>query len=221
MKDGTQSTHRRIPGSPATARGFVQYLLGFGVSVAVGLAPYLGKVDVPLFEPLLKLIPRSVHNTLIPLSAALMGLVAVVIQWWGGWHLTRTWLKTAFRRVLVSTIIVFLILCIVHTFVVVRVPILGDKDSVSFLVGFKRPHRPPCTAEVSDAECIKHLTFNTAAMESFWGDKQIRLAKLALTLSYLMFTSCFGMLVGLVLLRNKLLTIEAAQAPSDPPRKRR
>lgn len=55
-----------VPPPPPLARQLVHYILGFGVSVAVGLAPYLGRVNVPLFDSLLKLIPTSIHDTVFP-----------------------------------------------------------------------------------------------------------------------------------------------------------
>jgi hypothetical protein len=185
------------------ANDFIRYVLGFSVSVAVGLAPYLGKLQIPLFDSLLNLIPSSVQDTVLPLSAALMGLIAVVIQWYGLHNLKLSWLNTWFRRTIALAGVTFLTLFVIHTLVVVRVEILGGEDSERFLVGFVRPDRPPCPADISDAACIKKLTLDPAEVESFWGSKQIRIATLALVLPYLGFTSSFGMLIGLVLLRKK------------------
>lgn len=191
-----------LPSPPSLAQKWVRYLLGFGVSVAVGLAPYLGRVRIPLFSSLLSLIPENIQDTLLPLSAALMGIVAVLVQWYGSDKLTKTWLKRRFSLIVILAIVSFLLLTLVHVLAVVKVPYDGGKKSVSFLVGFSRPNNPPCTAEISDADCIQRLTFNPVRIESFWGDRQIRLAKLSLILPYLTFTSLFGMLVGLLLLKD-------------------
>lgn len=193
-----------LPGPPSIAREWVQYLLGFGVSVGVGLAPYLGKLDIPLFTPLLRLIPDALQDTVLPLSAALMGIVAVVVQWYGGDKLSSQGLRTFFRNFLLFTLVAFVSLIVVHTFVVVQVPILGGKDSVTFLAGFSRPMKQPCTSEVSNAECIKLLTFDYSRIESFWGDRRIQVARLALLAAYLTFTACFGALTGIALLRVRL-----------------
>jgi hypothetical protein len=202
--DEPEQKPAEVPPPPTgLSRQFVRYLVGFGVSVAVGLAPYLGKLEIPLFTPLLNLIPWTLHNTLLPLSAAMMGLVAVLVQWYGSERLTAAWLRRSFRVLVVTAIALLLALVIVHTFVAVEVIYEGGAESATFLVGFTRPHRAPCTQEVSDAECIKLLSFDPAAIASFWGDRQIRIAQLALTLTYLGFTSCFGALVGLLLLKER------------------
>src|SRR5437016_3481091 len=97
MSDDPLSGNQNAPPPPPPlARRWIRYLLGFGVSVAIGLAPYLGKVHVPLFSPLLDLIPESLQTTILPLSSALMGIVAVGVQWYGGERLTEQWLRRAF-----------------------------------------------------------------------------------------------------------------------------
>jgi hypothetical protein len=186
------------------ARDYVRYVLGFSVSVAVGLAPYLGKLKIPFFDSLLELIPTTIQDTVLPLSAALMGLVAVVIQWYGSDEVNILWLKKWFARTLVLAGVSFLLLFVIHTLVVVRVQILGGEESERFLVGLVRPVRPPCPEEISDPECIKKLTLDPAIVESFWGSKQLRIATLALLFPYLGFTSAFGLLIGLILLRERL-----------------
>ena len=185
------------------ANDCVRYLVGFGVGVAIGLAPYLGDLDIPLFTPLLSLIPATLQDTVIPLSAAIMGVVAVVIEWYGRERITLVWLRKMFNRTLIIALSAFLILISIHTLYVVRIPIDGASDAVSFVVGLERPLREPCTENISDAECIKLLTFDPSLVSSFWGDRSIRTASLMLMLAYLVFTSTFGSLVGLVLLRNR------------------
>jgi hypothetical protein len=193
------------PPPPSLTRSWIRLLLGFTVSVAIGLAPYLGRVKVPLFDSLLTLIPDSIQNTVLPLSAALMGIVAVVVQWYGGARLSQGWLDRYFKLTLVIVVLSFVALFVVHTFVVVKVEYLGGKGSKTFLVGFVRPDGEPCTSKMSDPECIKHLTLDDAAVESYWGSGQVRLSRLALIAPYLIFTGMFGMLVGLLLLRDQML----------------
>jgi hypothetical protein len=186
------------------ARKLVRYILGFGVGVGLGLAPYLGLLNIPFFKPLLSLIPESIQGTVIPVSAALMGVVAVVTEFYGGERVTQAKLRGLFKRTLFTAVVTLVILIGLHIFSVVTVPILGGKESVSFVVGFNRPVKPPCTEEISDAQCIKYLTLDTAEVESFWGDRQVRVAKGLLVLSYLAFTSSFGTIIGLIVLRDQI-----------------
>ena len=202
MQASVNNTNKPKPPTKIS-NDFVRYLVGFGVGVAIGLAPYLGVLDIPLFTPLLSLIPVTLQDTVIPLSAAIMGVVAVVIEWYGRERITHAWLSKMFNRTLIIALIVFLVLVSIHTLFVVRIPIDSASDAVSFVVGLERPLREPCTELISDAECIKLLTFDPSLISSFWGDRSIRLASLVLMLTYLVFTSTFGALVGLVLLRNR------------------
>jgi hypothetical protein len=140
----------------------------------------------------------------VPVSAFLMGIVAVVIQWLGDRSLSRQWHTKMFKRVLLVTLISFALLVITYMFVVVSVPIQFGATSVRYVVGFKRPVKEPCGPELSDADCIaRKLTLNPRKIESFWGDGQVRVAKLSLLAPYLVLTGSFGMLVGLALLQNE------------------
>jgi hypothetical protein len=192
---------------PATplARKLVRYIVGFGVGVSIGLAPYLGLINVPPFKSLLSMIPASLQDALIPLSAALMGSIAVVIQWYGGERMTRKGLRKAFARTLFAATLSFILLTVIHSLVVVPLP-MGKGEISRFVVGFTRPTRPPCTAEISDAQCIKLVTTDPSEIASFWGDRQVRLAGLSLSFSYLLFTGSFGILVGLIVLREGLVS---------------
>src|SRR4051812_25046827 len=72
--------------SPPTplAKRFVRSVLGFGVGVGLGLAPFLGKLGVPGFSALLSLFPEALSAFLIPVSAFLMGMLAAVTQFYSG-----------------------------------------------------------------------------------------------------------------------------------------
>lgn len=192
----------RSPPTPLGKR-FVRYMVGFGVGTGLGLAPYLGLLDIPLFRPLLSLIPSAIQDSAIPLSAALMGVLAVAIQWYSAESVSRKRLGSMFTTTLIVAGTTFILLTIVHTLTTVSMPI-GGKYPELVIVGFSRPVKPPCTQEISDEECIKRVTMDPASISSFWGDGQIRMARLSLMFSYLAFTGSFGLLVGLVVLKEGL-----------------
>jgi hypothetical protein len=189
--------------SPPTqvGRRWINYVVGFSVGVGTGLSVYLGKVHVPLFSPLLDLIPFTLQNTLIPLSSALMGIVAVAIQFYSYTRLGPRRLGGLFVRTIAAGMTALLLFIIVHTYVVVTID-TTPTGRASFLVCFTRPERPPCPTGVSDAECITRLTMDPARISSFWGDHCLHTAQLALELTYLATTALFGALVGLIVLRG-------------------
>lgn len=182
-------------------------MVGFGVSVALGLAPLLGFVKVPGFAALLDLfptIPWDTRKTIIPLSAFAMGVTAVVIQFRAADKITDYRLKAVFNRTLLGIILTFVALVVSHTLLVRQIRVPAADDEVAVLVGFYRPQTcVQCTPAMSDSACIvDHLSFNPTAIESCWGDVNIRLGFLVLGLSYLSLMATFGSLIG-YLMRKK------------------
>src|SRR2546428_8882223 len=101
--------------------GWVRYVLGFGVSVAIGLSPFLGNVGVPGFRPILNLfpqLPNDTRSTIIPLSSFLMGVVAVVVQFLAYERRIQTRVRGLFVRTLVVAAIAFMLFMITHAVVV-------------------------------------------------------------------------------------------------------
>ena len=191
----------RTPPPPPPPQWWVTYMVAFGVSVAVGLAPLLGVLKIPLFTPLLSLITDSLRGSLIGVTSALMGLIAVGVQWYSEEQLTRDRRRRALFASLCIAFIAAISFYVVTTYVVKEVPFGGHKDREvgSFLVGFSRPMKDPCGAGVSDVQCIKNLSFEEAAITSFWGDDRINRAKLALSAPYIAFMLSFGAAVGVVM----------------------
>jgi hypothetical protein len=201
------TSETRLPPPPPTTTHWGRLMLGFGVSVAAGLAPLLGTLRVPGFEALLNLFPTLPWNTqksVIPLAAFAMGVTAVVIQLRTADSVTAARLKKLFRRTLVAIIVCFAILSIGHTMLVrqVRIPAVNDETAV--LVGFFRPAAcTPCSASMSDSECIsKHLSFSPERIQSCWGDANLRVAFLLMLFAYVSLMCGFGSLVGYVMVKQ-------------------
>jgi hypothetical protein len=190
-------------GAPThVTRRWVRLVVGFGVGVTVGLAPYLGAVDVPLFRPLLSLYPVTLQGRLIPLSAFVMGVMAVVIQWHGGERLSARWLRRAFRGWTYGAVVSLLALMILRAGFVVDIPLDGGRQNAAFVVGWSRLEGCPC-AQQDDAVCISEtLTLNPTQLGRCWNARSLRGEEFLLQLTYLVLLSCFGTLVGLVVLRE-------------------
>jgi len=192
-----------IPDQSSSVISFwMRYFLGLTVGMAIGLSPYIGILNVPVFRPLLELIPLTLQNTLIPLSSALMGVVATVIQWHAEEHYSKKYFNRLFLRSVLICFFALFALIIVHTLCVVTIPIKSGRESVSFLVGFSRPTVEPCTLDVSDEACIERLSFDPAEISSFWQDRQLRITRLFLFSAYLFFTGSFAIIVGLIAVRQ-------------------
>ncbi|HSL83636.1 MAG TPA: hypothetical protein VLF66_12750 [Thermoanaerobaculia bacterium] len=199
----------RSPTPPtALGRKYVRYVVGFGVGVAVGMAPFLGLLDVPLFAPLLSMFPESVRGTAIPLSAFLMGLVAVGIQFASGEEVSRRWLRWSFATTFVALVVGLVVLLNLYSGNVLTVPNVEAADGrtidVRLVVGGERPVLPlpgcECSPTQGDVACIQEIGFENAA--ACWGRRQVTRAEKSLTLAYLFLTGGFGALIGLLLLQE-------------------
>jgi hypothetical protein len=189
---------------PHLATQWVSYLLGFSVSVAVGLAPYLGRVKIPLFTPLLSLIPLTIQDVAIPVSSAAMGIVAVVVQWYGSTRISGAWLSRMFVRTLASCVLLFVAFVTIEMMAVEHIDIPATGGRVSFVVGFSYPNKAPCT-ELSRADCIgKKIGLNPAAVLTYFGGKQVHESELLLILTYTALMSSFGALVGLLVIARRV-----------------
>jgi len=198
------SSHVDAPTPSGAAARWVRSLLSLSVGVVIGLAPYLGTKGVPLFKPLLEMIPDALRDSTIPLSAALMGIVAVAVQWFDGERVSRRSLGRWFLSTLILSIVALFTFMWMHTTYTVTVHADGGAVTQTFAVGASRPPSCTCAASASDEECINGLTWNTAAISRCWGDRVVRQSGLLLRLGYLTSTTLFGVLVGLLVLRPAL-----------------
>jgi len=182
---------------------WVQLVLGFSVSVVAGLAPYLGKF-VPLFAPMLAVLPEAVQPIAIPLSASAMGILAVLIQWRGGEKLQPSQLRTRFIRTLLVCAIALFALAGIETIGVVRVEVPAVNRTVSFAIGPSHPGTPPCVG-LSRADCIKHqLSLDEARIDSYFGEAWVNATKFLLVIVYATFMSTFAALVVMLARDMKL-----------------
>src|SRR5438128_2320980 len=112
----------------------MRYVVGFSVSVAVGLAPYLGRVRVPLFSPMLSLIPASLQDIALPLSSAAMGIVAVLVQWYGAHRHTPKRLHRWFVTIVITCIAMLVALAAIEMLCVVRIEVPAANQTAAFAV---------------------------------------------------------------------------------------
>lgn len=196
----------------SAARRWVTYVIGFGVSAVVGVAPFLGIFDVPGFHALLTLFPKvpfDMTTVVIVASSLLMGIVAVVIQYLIYRKPRSFFVRRLFVLFSAIAIVSILSLLVVHTFtvVVVNIPAEGPDAEIAVLVGFSRSAcSRECDPQMSNPECIRNTTLDPVRIYSCWGEVSIRMAFLALMMLYLIVTSSFGAMIGGLIL---------ARPPSD------
>lgn len=188
--------------TPVAAR-YVRYVVGFGVAVGIGLAPFLGKIVG--VDALLTLFPRSLHGSLIPLSAFLMGLIAVAVQFYSGETFRHAVLRRRFGVTWMLLLAGFVFLFSFYNLFVVPVPYKGGRGTAHVLVGSSRIQGGTCQCAPADGEkqCIQKLSFDPVAIETCWDAGSIRFRGFLLSLSYLLVTGGFGALIGLLLLTEQ------------------
>jgi hypothetical protein len=208
---------RSVVGAPPSLAGpFVRYIRSFGVTVAIGLAPFLGKVKVPLFDSLLEVVPFQLQNDLIPLSAFLMGLIAVALEFYAGEEIASGRIRSLFRVGLAALVLGLVLFTTLSSWFVVRGQFIGQ--SVGVVVADKRLPSPGCGCppEITDRACIKRLSLNEEALDSCWGGTSLQLRKLSLRLTYLFLTGGFASLTALLLIQRENRRRREALAAQQP-----
>ncbi len=201
----------------AWARRFVRYVGGFSVGIGVGLAPFLGKLPVPGFDALLSLFPRELQGTVIPLSAFLMGLVAIASQFYSGEPLTGATIRKRFRFSLIGLLTGLLLLIVLHSIFIVNVPALGGDVNIAVTIVGERDPKCGCDADTPDRVCIQEVTLKPGRIDSCWDPGKRRQAELVLSLCYLWVTTCFAILVGLLMIQEQNARRKNVRHRDDPP----
>lgn len=195
---------RYSPAPPTPlARRFVKLVLGFGVGIAVGLAPFLGKLQIPGFDALLTLYPNDLRPSLIPLAAFLMGFIAVGVQFLHGERLRRAYLRVAFLVAFAVVFVGFVWLLAIYDERVLRITVPATGESYTFVIAPERRRAAcPCDADWSDKECISEKT-DPARVEKCWDGRALRRSRKVLRGGYLLLTGGFGAVIGLLLLQER------------------
>ncbi|HVR07519.1 MAG TPA: hypothetical protein VMW75_05680 [Thermoanaerobaculia bacterium] len=189
----------RLSDLPPVARRFVLYGGGFSVAVGIGFAPFLGNVKVKGYHSMLELFPWQLQHVLIPLSAFLMGLVAVGVQFEAGERVAASRIRRRFRAGLGAMCLGFFLFTILY-FEFVRLPSFGG-TTVAVIVADSRNPGCRCPPGTGDEACIQSLSLAPEAIESCWDGPSLRRREIELGVTYLLLTGGFASLIGLLVLR--------------------
>lgn len=194
---------------PSTRIGrYVRHVLGFGVAVAVGMAPFLGKKEVPFFEPLVDLFSETSKIPLIPLSAFLMGFVALRIQFYAGDKISSRTINRRFAIWSTIMLVAFTGFVVIYTERVLQVPEPRTGSNMPVILGWQRLPTGKicaCLPSENDLMCAYSLGLGNQLknLEICW--PSIWQVRLSLHLLYLGLTSGFGAMIGLLLLKEEAL----------------
>lgn len=194
------SNARGVATLPPLTRLWTRLLLSLTVTVSVGLAPYIGKLRVPLFAPLLDLFPLSIREVAIIFATAAMSIVAVYVQFRGSDNIPVRNIRAKFSVAITVAIGLLAVLLILNLKTVTRVPFEGGAATASFVTGYSDSKYPPCAGK-SKAECIRDVTgFDLPRIEKAFDEHEIRSAELFLIISYVGFMSTLAYLAALTIL---------------------
>lgn len=192
------------PPLQGTSKVFVQRVLEFMVSAAIGLAPFLGKTGVPGFTNILALYPQQLQNSLVPLSSFVMGAAVVTTDFFvRGKMPSESRARSLYRRMLVVMGLALTGILVIYSLAVAAVPFNNGENYASFVVGFppRRYVSELCKKScdgVSAAECIKRQTgFRTDVVTSCFGENDVALASLAGSVFYLVLMGTLAAMIGL------------------------
>lgn len=209
-KDVKDDASPRVPKLTGTSKLFVQRMLQFFVAVAIGLAPFLGKISVPGFSALLEMFPRQLQNGLLPLSSILMGAIVVTTDFLLAEKPTT---RKRARLLLFSFASVAMIglvgLLITYSRAVAQISIDGGARTATFMVGF--PPReyagdicPTKCAGRSAADCIKsQLSLSTDVITTCFGEDKVSSAGLVYSFLYLCVMGALAAMVSLGILTSR------------------
>jgi len=207
----------QLPKLPETAGKYLRYILAFGVTLVVGLAPLLGKVHVPLFTAILDVFPLNVSESLIPFAAFIMTFPAVAVQFFGEDVIASTdlnrWFLWTFAFIAPLTIALY----VYYSFTVTLVNFEGQKGMAAYVTGTHMLPTCPCTHQppLQITSCIgNRITLNPAEVTDCYPAAEINPRKAILSALYMMLMLGFGMLIGLLVLKEQQRRLLRQDAPA-------
>jgi hypothetical protein len=205
LQDGILTKTSDLPALPPTGRKFLIYFLAFTVTLGIGIGPFLGLIRVPGFISIGELFPLNLQRAVAAFAAFLLTLPAVGVQFFGGDRFDAGRLKAAFAIVSVAIFAGTLALYLAYTSWVVHVEV-GGKLSAAYIVG--PTMLPDClcvAAKLQITSCIGPvLDTNPAHVEDCYPREDIVARKNGLSLLYFFAIFSLGVLIGLVVLRERM-----------------
>ena len=208
--NSSESTLSKPPKPPPLASTYVRLALAFGVTVAAGFAPLLGRVGIPGFTAILAVFPVNVQDAVVPFAAFIMALPAVALQFYADDRVSLKRIRRWFSIVFIVIIVAVTALYTMFTMFVIDVRVPGMSQTVRYIVGSRMAQDCPCIRlTLPIRRCIGApggLTVATEDVESCFDEQELTTRKLALSLAYFAVMGGFGVLIGLLVRRRGVAT---------------
>jgi len=189
----------RLSKPPLMTQRWMRMMLAFGFSVALGMAPLLGKIKIPGFSSLLEMFPTfpfDFTTQLLAVTGLLMGLTALLVQYFQYERISSVRRRLWFIRLAIVLGFALIVLFALYVFNV------EQAGNYNVLIGWNEPICRAC-AEMARSECLSEITLATKDIDRCFGSFPVRLAALLLAVLYMAAMSLLGALVGLLVLREK------------------
>jgi len=185
----------------ALPQRFVRYVLNFFVGLGIGLAPFLGTKNIPGFKALISVMPFQITSELIPLSAFLMGLIVVAVQFYSAERISRPTLRKRFKLALAVMGVGFVLFFYLRSDLTESMQV--GHTTVTVLTGSTRIEGCGCPKGLNNKRCIARISLNPEAIETCWDSQEIKRRGEILGLSYLILTGGVGLLIGFLILQGE------------------
>lgn len=195
-----------LPQPPALAARWLRALVALAVTVPLGLAPLLGKLDIPGFTTLLTLYPDELRNTALALATFAMALVAVGVQFFAGDKTNQRKLRRAFLVLTAGLFALLVTLAYQHVQHVVTVPVGREGHTLTYVVGAQRLPTCKCQPTEGDSRCLHRIGLDPSYHASCWAQADMRRQSFQLLMLYVALMTGIGALVGLLLMKRPTAT---------------
>ena len=210
---------KKLPILPSHAGKWLRYVVAFSVTLGVGLAPLLGRVRVPGFTPIIELFPVNVQTAAVPFAAFLMAIPAVLVQYFAGERVRffRPRVVLALSAVLFALV---LSLFSLYDDYVIQVQPNGGADTLSYIVGSRMDPNCVCAKKhLPIRQCIgPQISADPLEIDSCYDEAELRARKKYLSLTWILLTATFGILIGLLVLKES--TVAGAKSSKKKQKKR-
>lgn len=189
---------------PEPAREYLSLLIGYVVTLGVGLAPILGAKHVPGFISIGELFPQNMQRGLVAFATFLMVIPILTVHFFADDRVRLSRLNRIFVVFLPLLVVLPFVLYYLFSIYVIQVDFEGGNGSAAYVVGARMQPDCPCVPRgLRMANCIGPvLSANPAEVTACYDDAEINGRRVTLAIPYLLLMLSLGALAALVVLKR-------------------